>query len=198
MRRRRPVRGKSDSQANAEALDRRDRPYAVVTEASRAVAWDYRRRAPLDLRDAVRRARRAYADEVPAKLHDGPDAIGEDGTPRMTARAVAYIFGAPDSSDMRFDPETHLPDAISFYHSPFRATLATLERGDHAERRRARIVAHITIGQRGPTEAAIAEGAHPLDAKLVAFDALASFLRSMSDVRVHASSRTPSVEDAIV
>lgn len=180
-------RGKSDSQANAEALARRGAPYGLEHDRSIAASWQVGRRGPRDLRDAERRVRRAYEDEVPAKLHDGLAALADDGTPRMTARAVGYIFGSPDSSDVRYDPETGRPaDLISFYHSPFRAALARLEMGSDTERRRARIVQHVTIGQMRAPEAARAEGAHPMDAKLVAWDALAAFLRTLTDIKVHA------------
>jgi hypothetical protein len=61
--------------------------------------WDYHRREPQDLREAVRMVRRAYADEVPPKLHEGYDSIGPDGTPKMTAKAEGYIFGSAQGSD---------------------------------------------------------------------------------------------------
>ena len=183
----RTYRGPSEAQANAEALARRGSPWYGDNHASVSVAWDYRRREPTDLRDAVRQCRRAYADEIPVKLHDGPDAIGPDGTPRFAARAEGYIFGSPGSSDAKRDPETGEWDAVSYYHAPFRATLDAMGRGSEADRRRGRIVSHVTIGQQGPVDAATAEGAHPLDAKLVAWDALRCFLSQLSDVKVDTS-----------
>lgn len=175
----------SEAQANAEALTRRGLPYTAASAASIEVRWDWQRRAPTDLRDAVRQVRRAYADEVPTKLHDGPGVIGQDGTPRMTARAEGYIFGHAESDDAGRDPETGKRDMMGYYHAPFRATLSRMARGDACARRRARIVAHVTIGQEPPRDAAMREGAHPLDAVLVADDALRAFLRSLSDVRIH-------------
>lgn len=174
----------SDAQANAEALARRSSPWYDDNRASVTVAWDYRRREPTDLRDAVRQARRAYADEIPTKLHEGPDAIGEGGTPRFTGRAEGYLFGPAEASDAKRDPETGEWDRVSYYHAPFRATLERMSRGAEGERRYAAIVAHITIGQQGPVAAALAVKAHPLDAKLVAWDALRSFLRQLSDMKV--------------
>lgn len=171
----------SQSKANAEALVRRGAPYTAASDASVRIAWDWRQREPKDLREAVRLVRKAYADEVPDKLHDGPDAIGEGGTPRMTARAEGYIFGSATASDARpLDDEL-----VSYYHTPFRAALCRLQHGSAPEQRRGRIVSHVTIGQMGPVEAAIAEKAHPFDAKLVAFDALRSFLHGMTDMRLH-------------
>jgi hypothetical protein len=96
---RKPYIGPSDAQANAEALARRGLPYSAASGASFRVQWDWHRREPRDLREAVRMVRKAYADEVPTKLHDGPDAIGPDGTPRMTARAEGYIFGDERATD---------------------------------------------------------------------------------------------------
>ena len=125
-------------------------------------------------------ARKAYADEVPTKLHDSD--IGEDGTPRMSARAEGYIFGSPYTSDARSTPED--PVMVSYYLAPFRATLADMERGDESSRKRAAIVSHVTIGSQGPREAAEAEGVPSWCAKLVAFDALAAFLRRLTDVKL--------------
>ena len=174
-------RGISEAQANALALERRGRTYADPNAASLSVQWDWHRRQPRDLREAVRMVRQAYADEVPAKLHEG--ALADDGTPKMTNQAEGYIFGNPTRTDAGHDLD---PPLLSYYLTPFRATLAEMERGDPQSKRRAAIVRHVTIGSQGPQEAAIAEKAHPFDAKLVAEDALRSFLRRLSDVRVDA------------
>lgn len=180
MSRKRPYIGPSDAQANADALARRGAPYSEPSRASFTLAWDWHRREPHDLRDAVRMARRAYADEVPPKLHDGPDHIGDDGTPRMTAKANGYIFGDPQASD-RTDPD----QLVSYYHSPFRATLDRMAHGDATQARWARIVGHVTVGSQGPYEAAVREQAHPLDAKDVAERALRAFLHAMTDMKLH-------------
>lgn len=177
-------RGISDAQANAEALARRSAPYAAASSMSFEVAWDYTRREPTDLREAVRMVRKAYADEVPTKLHEGYASIGEGGTPKMTERAEGYLFGSATSSDAGRDPETGEPDLVSYYHSPFRAALARMERGDEATRKRAAIVSHVTIGQQGPQEAAIAEDVPSWCAKVVAEDALRAFLRGLTDIKV--------------
>ena len=179
--------GKSDSQANAEALARRGLPFAEEHRTSVTTAWDYRRREPADLREAVHMVRKAYQDEVPTKLHEGYDSIGDGGTPKFTARAEGYIFGDPRSDDAARDVETGEREAIGYYHTPFRATLARLEYGPEAQRKRAAIVAHIAIGQQGPADAAMVEGVPAWCAKLVAEDALRCFLRQMSDMRVRSS-----------
>jgi hypothetical protein len=178
--------GPSDAQANAEALARRGLPYSAASQASYVVSWDWHRRAPETLRDAVHMIQRAYADEVPAKLHDGPDAIGDDGTPRMTAQAQGYIFGRPDADDSQRGEQP----LTAYYLTPFRATMARLERSDEVSRRDARIVQHITFGGMRPVEAAMAEGTHRLDAKRVVFAVLCSFLSSMTDLKLNVSQET--------
>jgi hypothetical protein len=180
-------RGPSEAQINADALARRDAPYTEASGVSFRVAWDWHNREPENLRDAVRMVRKAYADEVPTRLHEGPDSIGDDGTPKMDARAVGYIFGSEQSSDATRDPETGKPaDLISYYHAPFRAALEQLQkRGGEGERHRGNIVAHVTIGSQGPVDAAIAEGVPSWCAKQVAEDAIRGFLRTLTDIKVH-------------
>jgi len=174
----------SDSQANAEALARRSAPYTAAHEASYRVAWDFTRREPDNLRDAVRACRRAYADEVPDKLHDS--AIGDDGAPRMNARAVGYIFGSAQSDDASRDPLTGERDLVGWHFSPFRAALDRMAHGSDTERVYAVIVTKVTIGGQGPREAALDAGVMPVClAKSNALMAMRAFLRSMTDIRVH-------------
>lgn len=203
-------RGWSDSQANAEALARRSAPYTEAHQGSMTFAWDWQKREPANLRDAVRACRRAYADEVPYRLTEGPDSIGDDGTPRFSSQAESYIFGSPTRTDAGFvagcscghgtgNANHHAEDCpsnprnrplVSFYVSPFRATLANMERGPEPEAKRAAIVRHVTIGSQGPQEAAIAEGVPAWCAKTIAEDALRSFLRRLTDIRVDAPRET--------
>ncbi len=159
-------------------------------------AWDYRTREPRDLRDCVRMALLAYADEVPTKLHEGSRRTGDDGTPRWTTRAEGYIFGSPSGDDARRDPETGERDVVGYFHSPFRATLANMAHGDATTQRWGRIVAHVVIGSQGPVAAAIAEGAHPLDAKDTAERALRSCLRNLSAIRLHIKQQLPEAIEA--
>jgi hypothetical protein len=176
-------RGPSESQGNAEALVRRSTPYSEAHRMSVSVAYDWTKRQPESLRDAVRMVRRAYADEVPTRLTEGPGSIGDDGAPRFAPEATSYIFGNAQQTDVGRDPE---PGFVSYYLAPFRATLDLMARGDESNRKRAAIVSHITIGSQGPQEAAVAEDVPLWCAKLVALDALTSFLRRLSDVRVDA------------
>ncbi len=177
-----PYRGPSEAQANAEALARRSSPYTAASDASFRLAWDVHHREPERLRDAVKAVRRAYADEVPDKLHDS--AIGDDGAPRMNARAVGYIFGSSESDDAGRDPESGERDMMGYYFSPFRACLSVMERGTESHKVYAAIVQSITIGGQGPKEAALPY-AHEAIAEGVSFMALRFFLRRLTDVRLH-------------
>lgn len=177
---RRPYMGKSEAQANADALARRGSPYTAASEVSFRVRWDWSRREPADLREAVRMVQRAYSDEVPPKLHEGPDSIGPDGTPKMTPQAEGYIFGSPGAND---DPDA----GMSYYRSPFRAALAGMSKGQETERLIGAIVSHVAIGGQTPYKAAVAAGVQPSPscvASWVAEYALRAFLRGLSDVRV--------------
>ena len=177
--------GLSDSQANAEALARRSSPYGVENSISVTVASDYRRREPRDLREAVLLVRRAYADEMPDKLHDS--AIGEDGTPRMNARAVGYIFGDPRADDAGRDPETGERDLVGHHYTPFRAKLDEMSRSSReSHRKHAAIVEHVTLGGQEAVQAAIAEGVPSWCAGEVAYHAIRAFLNQMSSIRIHA------------
>lgn len=171
--------GKSEAQANAEALDRRGRTYADPNAASFRFAWDAGKRQPRDLSHAINLVRRAYADEVPRRLHNRD--LADDGTPKMTPQTEGYIFGGDSWTDAG-QGEAPL---VSYYLTPFRATLADMERArEEATRKRAAIVRHVSIGGQGGQEAAIAEGVPSWCAKDIAFAALASFLSRLSDVRV--------------
>jgi hypothetical protein len=168
----------SEAQANADALIRRGTPHAAEHRASVSVVWDWQRRAPRNLREAVRFIRQAYADEVPRRMTEGPDSIGEDGTPRFAPQAEAYIFGSGEATTGTSG------EVVAFYRTPFRATLAHMEQGQEPEQKRAAIVRHVTIGSRGPKEAAIAEGVPEWCAGTVAEDAVRGFIARLSDVRI--------------
>lgn len=121
---------------------------------------------------------RAYSEEVPPKLHKGPDnAEGLYGSPGFTPQAEGYIFGSPGAND---DPDA----GMSYYRSPFRAALAGMARGHETERKYAAIVSHVAIGGQSPHAAAVAESVPRWCAVIVAEHALRAFLRGLSDVRV--------------
>ena len=175
-------RWKSDSQSNAEALARRERTYSEASGVSFQVNWNWHNREPKDLREAVRMVRQAYEDEVPPRLHEGPDSIGEGGVPKMDPRFLAYIDGSPMAGHERPDPETGERPAMDFYRTPFRALLAHWQR---VSAPRAVVVSAIAIGGTGPMEAASLAGVPGWCAKLVAEDTLRAFLRNLSDVKLH-------------
>ena len=175
-------RGPSEAQSNAEALGRRDAPYSGASGVSFRVAWDFHRREPANLRDAVRMVRRAYADEVPTDLHEkGDDGIGEGGTPKWTAKAEGYLFGPAQSSNAKRNSET---GDLSYYYAPFRATLDRFAHGNETDRRIAALVRHVTIGSQGPKEACITEGIPGWAVGFVAYPVLCAFLRQLSDLKV--------------
>lgn len=169
----------SEAQANAEALYRRDATYSAASGQSFRVQWDWHNREPKDLREAVRMVRAAYADEVPARLHNRD--LADDGTPHMTPQMEGYVFGSETSGSERRVEGEPLP-ALDFYRTPFRAALANLER---ANPNRGAIVSHVSIGSQSPVEAAMREGVPSWCAKEVAESTLRAFLRNLTDIKVH-------------
>jgi len=159
--------GLSDAQANAEALARRDGPYAAENRLTTRRAFDWRNREPRDLREAVRLVRAAYSDEIPGRMAEGSDTYNLDGSPRFAPETAAYIFEGSAG--------------------PFGRLLAHLERGSEHERKRAAIVRHVTIGSQSPWTAAVAEAVPGWCALLVAEDELRGFLRQLSSQRAAAA-----------
>ena len=169
----------SDAQLNADALARRESSFSTENRTSAGMAYDFRRRAPRDLRDAERIVRRAYGDEVPTRMHE--HGLADDGTPAMTARAEAYIFG----SDTWTDAGKGDAPLTSYYLTPFRARLSEMEHHNaESTRKHAAIVKHVTIGGQSGEAAAQSEGVPSWCSRMVAFEALATFLRGLTDVKV--------------
>lgn len=171
---------RSEAQANAEALARRSTPFGPENRTSAGMAFDFRRRqTPRDIHHAVHLVRRAYADEVPTRLHE--HGLAPDGTPAMTQRTESFIFGGDSWTDAGKGEQP----LVSYYITPFRATLSAMERHPaESTRKRAAIVRHVAIGGQDPDAAALTEGVPSWTTRLVAFDALCTFLRQLSDVRV--------------
>lgn len=179
-------RGKSEAQANAEALARRGMPYSEAHQVSVSVAYDWTKRQPRDLRDAVRMVRRAYADEVPSRLTEGPGSVGDDGNPRFAPEATSYIFGDPGLNT----DAGKTPEVVNFFHAPFRARLDGMEHGDLAARKHAAIVRHVTIGSMDAIPATIKEDVPVWCAGQVALIALTSFLSGLSDLSLNVARRS--------
>lgn len=160
--------GKSDSQANAEALARRTSTYADEHAASWQVRFDRRGNEPTGLGGYVKELRAAYAAEVPDRMHRHD--VDGGGTPGFSAEMTALLYGNPFSTDDE-----------DFYRYPFRACLQGMTRQTGEEMtHRARIAAHVAIGGVSAVEAAIAEGVPAWCAKIVATDALRVTWRRLS------------------
>jgi len=176
-RRRRPYLGPSDSQANADALARRSATYADEHAKSWEVRFDRPSHEPRDLRELVRCLRRAYADEVPARMHTAQ--VDAGGTPAYAPEFARYLYGSDFATDQ------HDEAATETYLTPFRRALASMDvAADEGTRRRAWIVGHVVLGDAGPAEAAMIEGVPEWCAKDVAEKALSVFWRRLSDVRL--------------
>jgi hypothetical protein len=175
----RPYIGPSESQS--EALYRRESPYTEASGVSFRVKWDWTKREPRNVNEAVRMVRQAYSDEVPGRLHEGPDAIGEGGTPKMDVRAEAYIFGDDRAGHERPDPETGELPLVDFYRTPFRAALSAWQANKPAH---AAVISAIALGGHGPMQATIDVGVPAPFAMVVADDTLRCFIRAMTDVKL--------------
>lgn len=175
----RPYIGPSESQS--EALARRESPYTAASGISVGVQWDWTRREPRNVNEAVRIVRQAYSDEVPGRLHEGPDAIGEGGTPKMDVRAEAYLFGDDRAGYERPDAETGELPLLDFYRTPFRAALASWQQRKPAH---AALVFAVAVGGQGPMQATINAGVPAPFAMVVADDTLRCFIRAMTDVKL--------------
>jgi hypothetical protein len=176
-RRRRPYLGPSDAQANADALARRSATYADEHARSWEVRFDRPSHEPRDLRELVRCLRRAYADEVPGRLHTSQ--VDGGGTPAYAPEFARYLYGSEFATDQGDGATTET------YLTPFRRALASMDTSeDEGTRKRAWIVSHVVLGGAGPAESAILEGVPSWCAKDVAERALAVFWRRLSDVRL--------------
>lgn len=173
----------SESQSNAEALERRERTYSEASGVSFRIQWDWHNREPKDLREAVRMIRAAYADEVPARLHNRD--LADDGTPHMTPQAEGYIFGSADAGTApRVAGEP--PPVFDFYRTPCRAAIAVLRQ--HSARW-AELISAVAVGEHRPVDsavmAAISVGVPRDFAYEVADATIRAFLRNLTDVKVH-------------
>lgn len=168
---------KSEAQANAEALARRSSTYADEHAASWRVAFERPTHEQRRLRDLVRDLRKAYADEVPSRLHVHETDAG--GDPAWSPEFMRYLTASDYATDVRdkaSDTEVYL--------TPFRACMASMEQSpDEATRRRATMVYDVIAG-RGPVEAAMMAGVPEWCAKDVAEKALNVFWRRLSAVRL--------------
>ena len=162
------------SKQQAEALARRGTTYADEHARSWEVRFD-RRTEPGSLRELVIDLRRAYRDEVPARLHKHD--VDGGGTPAYSGEFAAYLYARPDAVDREDDT----------YRTPFRRCLsAMLTSREAATRQMAGIVAHVTVGGEAPEDAVARQVgiAEAWCARAVAERALRVFWRRCSDVRL--------------
>jgi hypothetical protein len=155
--------GKSEAQANAEALARRSSTYA--DDHARSWTIVFSRHEPPTLRDLVRELRRAYRMDMPERMHRV--AVDGGGTPSYTGEFAAHLYGSP----MALDPgdQDH-----AVYRTPL---LAALHRCTGT---RGAIVRAVVITGDGPVDAALAQGIPADVAKLTSEAVLRWFWRGMS------------------
>lgn len=162
---------KSDAQANAEA----QRTYADEHARSWQVRMDRPSREPSSLRELVRDLRRAYADEMPTRMHTHD--VDGGGTPAYAPEFARHLFGSARG--------TVADGSLEVYLTPFAAALDGMHRAqDEGTRHRAAIVVHVVLTGVGPIEAARMEDVPEWCAKDVATRALSVFWRRLCDVRL--------------
>ena len=165
---RRPYVGPSEAQSAALAM--RDAPY---TEANRtSYVWTMQRTdPPADLRTVVYQLRKAYADEVPTRIHVHETDAG--GDPAWSPEFTRYLTGSDMAVDRKDDGTTEV------YTTPFRAALSGM-----SGIMRPRIVERVVVAGLGPGDAAKAEGVPDEVAMIVADSILRTFWRRLSAVRL--------------
>lgn len=178
---------KSDSQANAEALARRSSTYADEHAAS----WEVRFGRPaheMSTKELVAKIMEQLAEEVPTKLHEGPDHIDGGGTPAMTAAFMGYIDGGAivnrspraDSHGREFDPII-----VGELRKPVQDALATMKRAKGKQAWWGIIAERVILYSEPPVVAAMAEGSHNYEAVRTANEALAELYRRITPDKMH-------------
>lgn len=164
---------KSEAQANAEALARRESTWTAAHAATWEARFD-RGTPPADLRPIVIELRRAYRDEVPQTLHK--HAVDDGGMPAYSGEFAAFLYASPSATDEE-----------GWYRTPVRRALAAMTRSEEeATRQMGRIAAHVTVGGDSPEDAVSREigGLHPWAARAIAHRALTVFWKRCVDVRL--------------
>jgi hypothetical protein len=165
--------GKSDSQANAEALARRTSTYADEHARSMEVRFGPPTHE-LSTKALLHRLLDNLADETPVKLHEGPDHIDAGGVPAMTGAFMGHLDSRPGSTVGK--PQT---DAIlvGTYRRPQAAAIDSMLRCTGKVAWWGRIAQRVVYRSEPPVTAAIAEGSHPYEAARTANEALAEAYR---------------------
>jgi hypothetical protein len=187
----------SEAQANAEALARRSVPYAAehrrsLVETSTPSITSRARGA--SLRTLERGVTRDFALEAPGKTTDGLHHLDAGGVPEFSAEFHAYLQSSPTGTDTG-DPEDASKDPDSpvqgYFRWPSRAALwYMVNSGSQRVARLGMIVERVVRGE-SATDAAIAFGAHPDDARDTARRALETFVSRRASLKL----RLPKRED---
>jgi hypothetical protein len=164
---------RSLSEAQSRALY--DRPY---TEAHRnSYALKMERTKPPRPRELLHLLRKAYADEVPSRLHVHDTDAG--GDPAWSPEFTRYLTGSDFATDTRD------PGSVEVYTDPFRACMAGMQQSPHeGTRRRAAIVFRAVVAGEDLVTAAMCEGAPEWDAPACGARALELFWVRLSDIRL--------------
>jgi len=152
---------KSDAQANAEALARRESPYAAN---HRTTLGSLVREEPRELGKVVGQIRREYRLEVPDRTHTRD--AGEDGAPAFAPEFTAYVMAEGHSAS----------DADGMLRWSFRYAL------DRVSEPHRRLVGLVVMHGLSPAEAAADCGVPDGYAKDAAEMVLRKFWRGMSPV----------------
>lgn len=163
------------SEAQSRALYERETPY---TEAHRnSYALKMQRDRPPRPRELLHLLRKAYADEVPSRIHSRDTDAG--GDPAWSPEFTRYLTGSDFTTDVRD------PGSTEVYLAPFRACMAAMGRSPHeATRRRAAIVFRAVVAGEDLATAAMCEGSPEWDAPACGARALELFWTRLSDIRL--------------
>jgi len=130
-------------------LTRISESQSMADAHARSWTFAFQRRQPDTLRELVIVLRRAYADEVPSRLHKGYDNVDGGGTPAFSGEFAAFLYGSP------FAVDHHDEGTTEVYLSPMRAALVSMTRShEEATRQMGTIAAHVCIGGANPVDAA--------------------------------------------
>lgn len=159
------------SESQSRAVYDRETPYSEAHRNSYTLKME--RTQPPRLRELVRMLRKAYADEVPSRIHSRDTDAG--GDPAWSPEFTRYLTGSDWATDK--DDDT--------YTTPVRACYSAMSRSSsEGTRRRAAIVFRVVVAGTDPAEAAMIEGAPEWDASACARRALELFWTRLSDVRL--------------
>lgn len=169
---------KSDAQANAEAMIRRELPYSEPHEASWTARFGGIDR-PMTTKVLIAELLRCLGEQTPDRLHEGPDHIDEGGVPAMTGAFLGYLASSDTSSN-----------AVDEYRKPLHAALRYMKANPGKHRWWARIAERIILASEPPVLAAMAEGSHEYEAARTANEALSELYRRITPEKMYLGKTT--------